>query len=181
MLICAKVKDGLDPIYGVWKMSSLKGKLIALCVVVGFLGAYFAFGPNRTGPITAINVGETDAAIHGYDPVAYFTLGKPTEGTSQISYEHEGATFHFSSTEHRDLFAADTDRYAPAYGGFCAYGVTQKQKFDIDPNAWEIVDGRLFLQLDPGTRSVWLEKRDDHIETADSFWPEIQSVPADEL
>lgn len=159
-----------------WKKLS-----VGLVLAAALVGGVITLTDRGMMPNVGINVGESPAAIHGYDPVAYFTQGEPTKGDPAFSYEHDGAVFYFATAEHRDMFAADTAQYMPAYGGFCAYGVTQKQKFDIDPNAWEIVDGRLYLQLDPGTRSIWLDNRDEHIETADAFWPEIREIPAGEL
>jgi len=153
--------------------------------VVGLLlvavAALVAMRDESGDVLVAVNVGETPVAIHGYDPVAYFILGEPTPGLADVTHEHEGAVFRFANTNHRDLFAADAARYMPAYGGYCAFGVTQKQKFDIDPSAWEIVDGRLFLQLDPGTRSVWMENLDENIRQADQIWPDIREIPGEDL
>lgn len=130
---------------------------------------------------TAMNTNDANLVIHGYDAVAYFTEGRPVEGSADFQSIYRDALFQFASAEHKALFDKDPDKYAPAYGGYCAYGVTQKQKFDIDPNAWEIVGDRLFLQLDPGTRLIWLENRDGHIATADTLWPEIKRIPAEDL
>lgn len=128
-----------------------------------------------------VNVGATPVAIHGYDPVAYFTESKPIRGSSDFAHAYQGATFHFASAENRDLFAEESEKYMPAYGGFCSYGVTQGQKFDIDPLAWEIVNGKLYLQLDPGTRTVWMDNRDANISRADTIWPDIRQVPKEDL
>lgn len=156
-------------------VQSLVGIAIAVAVVVWVLVG------TQQDPVIAINTNEANVAIHGYDPVAYFTEGRPVAGSSDFQATYRDAEFLFSTAENRDRFVADPEKFAPAYGGYCAYGVTQKQKFDIDPNAWEIVGDRLFLQLDPGTRLIWLEKRDDHIATADTLWPEIKPIPAKDL
>lgn len=154
---------------------------VFLAVLALLAAGYVGYSQLEPGMPADINVGTTPVAIHGYDPVAYHTLGTPTQGSPEFTVEHEGAVFQFASEEHQALFEGDPETYMPAYGGFCAYGVTQKQKFDIDPQAWEIVDGKLYLQLDPGTRSVWLENREDNIRTADAIWPEIRPVPAEDL
>jgi YHS domain-containing protein len=151
--------------------------VVAVVAVVAFVG-YRQMTPAL--PVD-INVGETPLAIHGYDPVAYFTMGEARRGSSEHRHEYQGATFHFVSAEHRDLFAAESEKYMPAYGGFCSFGVTQSRKFDIDPLAWEIVNGKLYLQLDPGTRTVWMEDTQGNIATADTVWPEIRDVPREEL
>lgn len=124
-----------------------------------------------------LNLSNDRVALAGYDPVAYFTDGAPKEGEADITVEHGGAVYRFASTEHRDLFAADPQKYTPAYGGYCSYGVRLGMKFDIDPAAFEVVNGRLYVQLDPGTRSVWLQERDENIRIADEIWKSIQPVP----
>jgi hypothetical protein len=87
-----------------------------------------------------------NAAILGYDPVAYFTDGRATKGSPKISKKWLGATWHFASVEHRDAFASEPVRYAPQFGGFCTGGVALKEaSANIDPEAWRIVDGKLFL------------------------------------
>jgi YHS domain-containing protein len=86
------------------------------------------------------------AAILGYDPVAYFTDGRATKGSPEFTKEWLGATWYFASVEHRDAFASEPIRYAPQYGGFCALGtVLEEASANIDPEAWRIVDGKLYL------------------------------------
>ena len=84
-------------------------------------------------------------AIKGYDPVAYFTEGKPVEGSSDFTAEFDGATWYFASAQNRDAFVADPDKYAPQYGGYCAYAVANGSTAKIDPEAWSVVDGKLYL------------------------------------
>ena len=92
-----------------------------------------------------INKGPDSVAIMGYDTVAYFTEGRPTKGTPEFSYSWQDADWHFSSAKHRDLFAADPERYAPQFGGHCAMALTENVIKVVDPEAWVISDGRLFL------------------------------------
>ena len=116
----------------------------------------------------------TGVAINGYDPVAYFTQGEPRQGDPAFAYEWNGATWHFASAEHRDAFAADPERYAPKYGGFCAYAVAKGNRVPADPKVWSIVDDRLYLNLSPNVQKVWEEDRRDYILAADRNWtPEI--------
>ena len=84
-------------------------------------------------------------AIRGYDTVAYFTQGKPVEGTEKFSTEWEGATWRFSSQENLELFTTDPEKYAPQYGGYCAYGVAQDSLVKIEPDQWTIYDDKLYL------------------------------------
>jgi YHS domain-containing protein len=117
-----------------------------------------------------------NVAINGYDPVAYFTDGKAIKGTPEFSKNWLGATWYFASVAHRDVFAADPIRYAPQYGGFCAMGTSlEEASANIDPEAWRIVDGKLYLftgkeglseDFDGGATSV--------ITKADSNWPIIK-------
>ncbi len=100
----------------------------AAIVAVGLIA-----GPAFAGG--AVNKTVFGTALKGYDPVAYHTVGKPVEGSRRISYKWRNATWRFASMKHRDLFAADPNRYAPAYGGYCAYGMAQGAKVDIDPSA----------------------------------------------
>ncbi len=112
-------------------------------------------------------------AILGTDPVAYFTLGTPTAGDPAFAHEWNGVTWHFVNAEHRDLFAADPDRYAPQYGGFCAYAVSRGSTAAIDPNAWSIVEDKLYLNLSPRVQSLWERDIPGHISRADQNWPSL--------
>src|SRR5687767_3169286 len=96
-----------------------------------------------------------DGAIRGYDPVAYHTEGKPVPGAPGITHEWDGATWHFASEANRARFAADPARYAPRYGGYCAYGTSQGYKVSIDPAAFAIVDGVLYLNHNPAVQKTW--------------------------
>lgn len=113
-------------------------------------------------------------AIEGYDPVAYHTAGAPLEGSSDFEYEWEGATWRFVSAENRDLFAADPEKYAPAYGGYCAYGVSQGAKPGIDPEAWSIIDDQLYLNLNKNIQARWEQDIPGYIAKADAIWPTIR-------
>jgi YHS domain-containing protein len=112
-------------------------------------------------------------AIDGYDPVAYFTDGKPVEGRADFSYDWQGATWRFASAEHRDLFAAAPEKYAPQYGGYCAYAVAQGKTADIDPEAWTVVGDKLYLNYDQDIQKKWLADRDAYIRSADVAWPRM--------
>src|SRR5688572_6266590 len=94
-------------------------------------------------------------AIRGYDPVGYFTAGRPVKGSPQFSHQWRGATWHFASAENRDRFAAAPEKFAPQYGGYCAYGVAQGYAVSIDPAAWTIVDGKLYLNYSLSVRENW--------------------------
>ncbi len=123
--------------------------------------------------IEPINKTSDGVAIKGYDPVAYFVDGKPVKGSRGFEYVWMGAKWHFSSPEHRDLFIKNPEKYAPKYGGYCAYAVSRGSTADIDPEAWTIVDGRLYLNLSKKIRDKWSKDIPGNIKKADENWPNI--------
>ena len=120
-----------------------------------------------------LNLEESGLAIHGYDPVAYFIDGKAVEGKADVTAEHNGATYRFATAEHRSQFLADPEKYLPQYGGYCAYGTSVGKKFNGDPTAWRIVDGKLYLNLSADVQRKWLEDVPGRISEADKNWPNI--------
>ncbi len=111
---------------------------------------------------------ESGIAIRGYDTVAYFTLSKPVKGDEAFAVQWNDATWHFSSQEHADLFENDPEAYAPQYGGYCAYGVSQNYLVKIEPEQWRIVDGKLYLNYDQKVQTTWLEDVPGYIKSADN-------------
>lgn len=113
-------------------------------------------------------------AIRGYDPVAYFTESKPVKGNSDYSYAYKDATWLFSSAANRDAFKADPTKYMPQYGGYCAYGTSQGHKAPTEPEAWTIVDGKLYLNYNPKVKTKWSENQAKNIQMADEQWPKLK-------
>lgn len=114
----------------------------------------------------------TGIAINGYDPVAYFTEGRPVEGSAEFSAEWKGAPWHFSSAENRDLFLSDPEHYAPQYGGWCAFAMAQGAFATTVPEAWTVKDDKLYLNFSTGVRQLWQADADNLITLADGFWAE---------
>ena len=115
-------------------------------------------------------------AINGYDPVAYFTQGKPVEGKSAYTQDWMGATWRFASAANRDAFAKDPARYAPQYGGYCAWAVSQGYSASTDPDAWKIVEGKLYLNYSKGVQKQWASGGIDKlIAKGDANWPGIKA------
>jgi YHS domain-containing protein len=112
-------------------------------------------------------------AIAGYDPVAYFTQGKPVEGKGDFSAKWMGATWRFASAQNRDLFVAMPEKYAPKYGGYCAYAVANNITAKIDPTAWAIVEGKLYLNYSHEIQKTWEADREAYITAADKNWPGV--------
>jgi enamine deaminase RidA (YjgF/YER057c/UK114 family) len=125
---------------------------------------------------------EARLSISGYDPVAYFTDGKPEPGSSEFEYVWHDARWRFATAAHRDLFVKDPEHYAPQYDGYCAVGVafSEPHKDTVDPNAWAIVDGKLYLTHTPRSLAEWQEKAAENIKRADQNWPTVegQAEPA---
>ena len=114
-----------------------------------------------------------DGAINGYDPVAYFTEGKAVRGSDQHSFDWGGATFRFSSAENRQLFVDAPPKYAPQYGGYCAFAVSKGAVASTEPEAWSIVDGKLYLNYNLDVRERWREDTPGNIDAADKNWPGV--------
>lgn len=128
-----------------------------------------------------MNADANDIAIKGYDTVSYFTAGKPTKGSRDYTATYKGAIYQFASAENRDLFRASPERYAPQFGGYCAMGVALEKKFDTDPTAYEIVDDKLYLNLNAAVQKKWLTDVPGFIHTAKGNWGDIKSKTAAEL
>ncbi len=123
---------------------------------------------------------EPRLSISGYDTVAYFTDGKPVQGKSEFEYLWHKLRWRFASGEHRDLFIKDPNRYAPQYDGYCAMGTSNEaeaHKDTVDPEAWAIVDGKLYLTHNQYWLQVWREKAAEYIRRADTSWQAVAELP----
>lgn len=139
---------------------------LSIIAMVGILlAATNAFSDNYT---------RSEVGVGGYDIVAYHTQGKATRGTGWHAAVHDGTTYLFSSKENRALFVKNPDRYLPKYGGFCAFGAAMGKKFYADPTVWKIVDGNLYLNLDPKIQNKFVSDLSGNIAKADENWPELR-------
>jgi YHS domain-containing protein len=112
-------------------------------------------------------------AVGGYDPVAYFTESKPVKGKPELSLEHEGAQWHFASEANREAFKKEPAKYAPQYGGYCAWAVSQGYTAKGDPDAWTIHNGKLYINYNRSVRSSWAKAIDANITKGDGNWPKV--------
>jgi enamine deaminase RidA (YjgF/YER057c/UK114 family) len=127
---------------------------------------------------------EPKLSISGYDPVAYFTDGKPAQGKSEIEYIWHKLRWRFANEAHRDLFAKEPDRYTPQYDGYCALGVSaggEAHKDTVDPEAWAIVDGKLYLTHMSQAMDDWRQNPDGYIKQADANWAAVKDLAAPEI
>ncbi len=133
---------------------------------------------NVSGGLTAAGA---PLAVHGYDPVAFFTEGVAMIGSAKYTAVHEGAAYRFVSEKNKSRFEKSPAKYLPQYGGFCAYGVSVDKKFDGDPRVFEIVDGKLYFNLNPEIQATWAKDIPGNIRKADRSWATIGSQAASEL
>ena len=123
-------------------------------------------------PVNASN----GIAIQGYDPVAYFTESKAVKGSAEFTSDWEGAPVQFARAEHKAMFDADPVKFAPKYGGYCAYAVSKGDTAGIDPQAWSIHEDRLYLNFSKSVRALWAARKRHHIRQADANWPSVLSA-----
>ena len=152
---------------------TLSGRLRALAFAFILLGTAWphhaaqARSPEiYTGTLSATAVG-------GYDPVAYFTEGRPVEGKREIAWTWKGATWRFATEKNRDVFKAAPETYAPQYGGHCAWAVSQGYTAKGDPKHWKVVNGKLYLNYNAKVQSDWERDVPGHIVKGDKNWPAV--------
>ncbi|MDK1493097.1 YHS domain-containing (seleno)protein [Sinorhizobium sp. 7-81] len=158
-------------------MTNYQGKC-GMRIALAFGAATILFSSGGVASAEAlVNTGYFgDVAIKGYDPVAYFTENKAVEGSPEYSHRWLGATWHFASAEHRDLFMREPSKYAPQYGGYCADGVSLGTvTTNIDPRAWRIIDGKLYISYDPGAADGF-EKNPSKVVESQKHWSEVQQT-----
>jgi YHS domain-containing protein len=120
---------------------------------------------------TLLNLDKSGVAIQGYDPVAFFTDGKPVKGDLKFVSKRNGAIYFFASKEHKELFNAEPAKYEPGFGGYCAYGVSRNRLVEIDPDAFQVVNGQLLLQYSKGIRDDFNKDMNGNLAKANANWP----------
>lgn len=115
-------------------------------------------------------------AINGYDAVAYFTESMPVKGSTAFSAVWKDATWLFASQANADLFKANPEKYAPQYGGYCAWGCSRGYKAKTSPDAWTIVNGKLYLNYNTDVRTTWSKDQNGYIQKADTNWPKVKET-----
>ena len=147
----------------------MKKLIAALLVMLAITPAAFAE-----------DVTHSIVGVQGYDLVSYHVNKRPHRGTGNHVSNHEGVNYLFSSAENKKTFDKNPSKYLPAYGGYCAFGASVGKKFIADPEVWEIVDGKLYLNLDNSIKTTWVKDIQGNIEKADSQWRKIKhKSPAD--
>jgi YHS domain-containing protein len=144
-------------------------------VVLGFAAA---FASAQVNDGSDFNLDDNGIAIGGYDPVAYFALGEAVPGNEDISAEHNGATFLFSTEENRQVFLENPEQYVPAYGGWCAWAASNGYLATVDPEQFVIQDNRLFLNYNGRVNRRFARDLDERIRQADDNWPDLSEEAA---
>jgi YHS domain-containing protein len=140
-------------------------------LALGALAAATLAGTAQAQDKTLVNVDKAGVGVKGYDVVAYFTENKPVKGSAQFTASYGGATYHFASEANKATFEKSPEKYAPQFGGYCAYGVTKNALVKIEPDAFQIVNGRLLLQYDKGIRADFSKDTTGNLTKADGNWP----------
>ena len=128
---------------------------------------------STTSAKTLLNVDKSGVGIKGYDPVAYFTDNQPIKGSAQFQSDSNGVTYYFASARNKAAFDANAAKYEPQFGGFCAWAVSQGYTAPIDPNAFQVVNGRLLLQYSLSVRKQFSQDTEGNLRKADANWPAI--------
>lgn len=149
-------------------MKNFKGFLVAIAATVSMVLA--APAANAAKEIYTSTF--SNKALSGYDTVAYFTQGKPVKGTDNFKTEYKGSEWLFSSQANLDAFKANPEKYAPQYGGYCAYAVGKYNDLvSADPEAWKIVNGKLYLNYNKDIQAEWAANQSEYITKGNANWP----------
>lgn len=139
------------------------------------------FFSGLASAVEEVYVNAKGVTLAGYDAVAYFTEDAAVKGNDQYSASYENATYYFSSKAHQDLFEENPSKYAPQYGGYCAYGAALGKKFDVNGKAFEIVDGKLYVNKNKKVYKIWSKEKTENIDAANQEWLEIKTVAVKDL
>ncbi len=143
-----------------------------LFVLIALIAATVASSAVAQQKVPPVEVAK-GVALKGYDVVAYFDQSKPVKGSAEFEYTWNGAKWQFATAAHRDAFAKEPAKYAPQYGGYCAFGVAEGHAVPVDPEAWRIVDGKLYLNYNKDVQKDWVKDVPGNITKADANWPKL--------
>jgi YHS domain-containing protein len=149
---------------------------VATFLVVALVAALVYPADSSEPPVAPVNT--TDGVgLKGYDPVAYFSNGQPTKGTSQYRFQWKGINYRFASAEDLERFKADPEKYLPQYGGYCAYAMSINRIADISPTEWTIFGGKLYLNNNFISQTLWSLDKSGRTETGDRNWAVFPKSP----
>lgn len=141
-----------------------------------FIGITAALGAcSKTAHTVGLNLDPDGSAIRGYDAVAYFAVDNAVKGNPKYEYVWNGAKWFFSSEENMKKFQAAPESYAPQFGGYCSYAVSEGYTADGDPEAWKVVDGKLYLNYSPKVKEKWEQNQSERIDKGENNWETFKS------
>ena len=143
--------------------------------------SFFALTVLMMPTLAKAEVAHSTVGVQGYDLVSYHTGSKPLPGNGNHVATHNGVNYLFANDANKTTFEKNPAKYLPAYGGYCAYGAAVGKKFIADPNVWEVVDGKLYLNLDNKIKGIWSKDIAGNISKADANWVKIKNTPASQL
>ena len=139
--------------------------------LVRYLSLALLIAPIWAGEKNLLNLDKTGLALQGYDPVAFFVENKPIKGRPELRTYYQGAAYYFANLQDKKLFEAEPQKYAPAFGGYCAFGVSRNKLVEVDVNAFQVVNGRLLLQYSKGVQNDFNKNAMENLQKADRYWP----------
>jgi len=154
-------------------LKCLRPLILSITLGLTALGVVAAATPAYAAQPATYTPFASNVAVSGYDTVAYFTAGKPTKGDDAIIATYKGATYRFANVANRDAFLANPAKYAPQYGGYCAWAVGHGYTAKSDPTAWKIVGGKLYLNYNADIQKKWVADEPNQIASADKNWPKV--------
>ena len=148
--------------------------LLAVAASAALLGAGLTTQGSAQQKVAPVYAGIVKGvAVGGYDPVAYFTDGQAVKGREDITLQHQGATWRFASAQSRDRFKLDPAKYAPQFGGYCAWAVAEGYTAKGDPEAWTVHDGKLYLNYNKKVQANWEKNIPGNVQRGDANWPRL--------
>ena len=147
-------------------------KFLLLVVLIGVAAAFAACSKPETA--LGLNTDGDGLALRGFDAVAYFAVDNAVKGNAKYEYVWNGAKWLFSSEENMKMFQANPEAYAPQFGGYCSYAVSEGYTADGDPEAWKVVDGKLYLNYNKNVRQKWEQNQSERIEKGSANWKEFK-------
>jgi YHS domain-containing protein len=148
----------------------MKSSLIHIATLIGFAAVAYAS--------EVVNIDKNGLALQGYDPVGYFTDGKPVKGSPEFTVSYKGATYQFASAEHREMFQQNPARYEPQFGGFCGYAASINKLAPIEVDKFQVLHDRLILQHNKKAWDLWQKDVEGNLKKADANWPTLSQQKA---
>lgn len=158
-----------------YRPASISSVAVAIFAVAVPLIAILLLAAPATANAPTVYTASDRLAVAGYDPVAYFTDGRPVKGSAKVTLVHQGVTWRFANENNRALFVASPEKYAPQYGGHCAWAVSQGYTASADPTVWKVVGGKLYLNYNASVGRTWEKNPTQNIQRADANWPKLQA------